>query len=519
MSDDLRSKIDRSPTQSSEHNKSDNVYIITRSVKIAGKEYSAQGRASTEAKAVSLAKEALSRKISNDYETSGINSNNIDQKIGNPEPEDRLTSQMRREQSAAIDRESESSSDLSPSSDQPVNQNNSATQGEQKVFSKKAQTPREDNNKKVHRRTKKQKNHVPWTKAFQTGVGQTEDGPVLDGKGDFRLDEPVPTYPLRKGEKIIEGENNTAIVLGRDRSPTNRFVFSKSSSQRDYTSGYSDYMCAGAIDIVAGRMAPFPLKSSTVNKKYGNWVVQPSFNTERPADLQGEKLVAGDHPGFMMDAARIYISQMTNIDENFKIARHISTVADSEKDPADMRWDKQKVVPTSAIMLKADKVRMHSRQDIKIVTGGPSEYVNSLGNPIRQNNGIHLIAENGLDKDGNILPQHPMVLGNNLVKVLEYNCILMEDVVQSVDAMCEMQMRFNSVIKDNFHLIPIAGGTPDVPNPFTQLAGIVTQLELLVKTRFGALFQLINNFRARTTYLSESSDDQNFILSRHNTVN
>ena len=116
-------------------------------------------------------------------------------------------------------------------------------------------------------------------------------------------------------------------------------------------------------------------------------------------------------------------------------------------------------------MLKADKVRMHSRQDIKIVTGGPHETENSLGNPIRQNNGIHLIAENGLDRDGRILPQHPMVLGNNLVKVLEYNCILMEDMVQSVDAMCEMQMRFNSVIKDNFHLIPIAGGTPDIPNP------------------------------------------------------
>ena len=500
----LRDKIDRAPTQSLEHDRSQNLFTVTRSVKIAGKEYSAQARASSEAKAVALAKEALARKVSNDYESSMVNSNNIDQKLGAPKEETPLQAQMRRQDTTQPESEAQNS---------PVSER-SAT-GEQKVLSSKSPTPRPENKKKTHRRTIKQKNHVPWTSAF-AGTG---DGPYLDGKSDFKLDEPVPIYPLRKGEKMIQGDNNTCIVLGRDRSPTNRFFFSKSATQRDYTSGYSDYMCAGAIDIVAGRMAPFPLKSSTVNKKYGNWMVQPSFNTETPPDLQGEQLEAGAHPGFMMDAARIYISQMTNIDENFKIARHISTVQDAEQDPIHKRWDKQKAIPTSGIMLKADKVRMHSRQDIKIVTGGPAEYVNSLGNPIRQNNGIHLIAENGLDKDGNVLPQHPMVLGNNLVKVLEYNCILMEDMVQSVDAMCEMQMRFNSIIKDNFHLIPIAGGTPDIPNPFTQLAGIVTQLELLVKTRFGALFQLVNNFRARTTYLSESSDDQHFILSRHNTVN
>lgn len=503
--------VDRGLTHSVE--KKNGFSTVTYSVRISGVEYSAQGRGSTEALAMKQAKESLAIKVSNKYETSGINPNNIEQRLGTngvSKPESASDAQIRREEALTeellkAEQERESTPTSAP-------QSGKNQQGEQKVEVKKSNAPRPNEQKRVHLRSKKQKNHVPWKVSHINGS-------LLDGTGDFQLEEPVPIYPIRKGEKIIEGANNTAIVLGRDRSPTNQFGFSKSSEERNYTSGYSEYMCAGAIDVVVGRMSPFPLKSSTVNKTYGDWVVQPSFNTEQPADLQGEKLEAGEHPGFMMDAARIYISQMTNIDENFKIARHISTVQETEQDPVHMRWDKQKAVPTSGIMLKADKLRMHSRQDIKIVTGGPSEYVNSLGNPIRQNNGIHLIAENGLDKDGNVLPQHPMVLGNNLVKVLEYNCILMEDMVQSVDAMCEMQMRFNSVIKDNFHLIPIAGGTPDIPNPFTQLAGIVTQLELLVKTRFGSLFQLINNFRARTTYLSESSDDQHFILSRHNTVN
>ena len=515
----IKDKITRDPTYSVKkpETKGGN-YIVTYSVQIDGKEYIGHKSALNETTAKMEAKKALVKNISNNpaYERDmqGVTPSNLEKALGGKAITQEDPQSSRFHAAALAESQGQQGSESSPLAP-PSTQQPGANGSTSVVGGGSRPAPQNNSNQdKYHIRTQKQKNHVPWKRAF-AGTGE---GPYLDGKGDFKLEEPVPTYPIRKGEKIVEGENNTCIVLGRDRSPTNRFFFSKSTAERDYVSGYSDYMCAGAIDIVAGRMAPFPLDRSTRNK-YGEWVVAPAFNTISPPDLQGEKLEAGDHPGIMMDAARIYISQMTNIDENFKITRKISTVQEKESDPVHRKWNKQKVVPTSGIMLKADKVRMHSRQDIKIVTGGPSEVYNSLGNAIRQNNGIHLIAENGIDRDGNVLPQHPMVLGNNLVKVLEYNCILMEDVVNSMDAMCEIQMRFNSVIKDNFHLIPVAGGTPDIPNPFTQLAGIVTQLELLIKTRFGALFQLINNFRARTTYLSETSDDQNFILSRHNTVN
>jgi hypothetical protein len=218
-----------------------------------------------------------------------------------------------------------------------------------------------------------------------------------------------------------------------------------------------------------------------------------------------------------MDAARIYISQMTDVDENFGITQSVSTTGIPQFDPLDFRSDKKKVVPTSAIVLKADKLRFHSRQDIKIVTGGQKELYNSQGNRITTNSGIHLIAENGLDKNLKPLPQQPMVLGNNLVRVLEFYGLLIEDAVQTMDAMAQTQMMFNQVIATNFDLLPIPSATT-IPNPFKQLAGIVTQINLVLR-RFDAIKQLINNFSAKTNYLTPSAQGENYILSRFNTVN
>ena len=364
-------------------------------------------------------------------------------------------------------------------------------------------------NKKLHQRSKKQKNHVPW--------GTTFFGDNLDGTGDKELEEPVPEYFSRPGDRVIQGKNNTCIVLGRDRAPSATQFFSKDVDSRDYTSGYSEYMCAGAIDIVVGRMAPFPV---TKIGALDEIVVNPSFNTTTPSLLQGLQLEGGEHPGLHMDSARIYISQMTNIDENFKIQKNVSTSwtdGESLMNPSHNRPGKRKVIPTSGIMIKADKVRLHSRQDLKFVTGGPYEEFNSMGNACG-NNGIHLIAENGINKDGSPIPQHPMVLGNNLVKCLFEINGLIEDCVQCVDHAMSVQMAFNQIIATNFDLLPLPAGTT-VPNPFKTIAGYVTTLEHLIKTRFGSLFQLINNFRARTGFLSESGDENHWILSRYNTVN
>jgi len=500
----VRDKITRKPTYSTEKTKEG--YVTTFSVQIDGKEYMSESRSKTQAQSIASARSAFARKVSNDYETSGINKTNIENVLGSAITRE-TTKEARFRASNNLNKDSSPEQSPGDFLDSMSANDLSAMPADEIEFLQREQNRPRPISSKVHQRTEKQKNHVPWS------VGLLGLGSKLDGVGDTELEEPNPEYFKRPGEKIIQGMNNTAILLGRDRSPTNRQVFSKNIDEREYNSGYSDYMCAGAIDIVVGRGAPFPVNRTS---NFGDIILAPSFNTERPPELQGLQLEGGEHPGLIMDAARIYISQMTNIDENFNITKELGPTEEAYIGDVDSNWTKQKVVPTSAIMLKADKLRMHARQDIKIVTGGPKETYNSLGNPIKQNNGIHLIAQNGKDVNGRPLPQQPMVLGDNLVVALNEFAGLMEDLVGALDAMTTSQMNFNSIVANNFDLLPVPGGAT-VPNPFKMLAGIVTQLELLIKTRFGCLFQNINLFRQRTSYLNDAGDS--FILSRHNTVN
>lgn len=361
------------------------------------------------------------------------------------------------------------------------------------------------------------KNHVPYQEVQNTKL-------LYDGYGDRQLKEPHPKYFERKGDKIYENSNNARIVLGRDFRPSNDLLYSRNSTDRTLNSGYSDHMGAGAIDIVVGLMAPFPLEN--IGKDYSkeaadddadspiirDIVVAPSFNTSFPPEVQNTKLYNGTHPGMVMDAARIYISQMTNVDENFKISQDL--FSETAEDPKLNRYDRKAVVPTSGIVLKADKVRIHSRQEIKIVTGGPSEKYNSQGNRIKQNNGIHLIAENGEDRDGRRLHQQPLVLGDNLIQCLEAICTLLSECVGQLDASVESQLRFNMIVANQFHLV--APGAPSMTDPMSQMQGVATGIEK-IKERFMAFFQDINNFSHRIGYFNPMSE--RYILSRYNTTN
>tara|TARA_R100001015_G_C4632794_1_gene196849 strand:+ start:2063 stop:3607 length:1545 start_codon:yes stop_codon:yes gene_type:complete len=514
MSNSIKDKITRKPTYSIERTtdkQGKQGWTATYSVEIDGKEYTESSTSSSRNGAMNQVKTNFAIKVSNDYETSGIVPRNIEKVLGSSATRETLAQAQTRQVSTVNATSENGNSSTSPGAESPQTRSES-----QKLSDR--QGPQTRENKKTHTRSEKQKNHLPW---------KTQGDNQLDGKGDFILHDYVPEYLVRPGEKNIKagigGKSqhiNANIIIGQDNSPLDKQIFQKDSSNRDYTSRYGGYMCSAAIDIVVGRMAPFPLKKIS---QLGDIVCSPSFNTEYPPELANEMLLNGKHPGFMMDAARIYISQMTDVDENFKITTEVSAASHENQgssgvDPESTKWQKKKLVPTSAIMLKSDKFRIHSRQDVKIVTGGPNELYNSLGNRIRQNNGIHLIAENGLDKNGNVLPQQPMVLGYNLIKVLEHYGLLIEDAVQAMDAMTSIQMNFNAIIANNFDLIPIPSGTT-IPNPFKKLAGIITQLELLVKTRFGSLFQLINNFNLTANYLRDTGENQNFILSRYNTVN
>jgi hypothetical protein len=204
---------------------------------------------------------------------------------------------------------------------------------------------------------------------------------------------------------------NAAIVLGSDRPA-------------GLSTGYGSLGAQGAntIDIVVGRMAAANDGAGPTDGA----IVEPSFGA---------------------DAARIYISQMTDVDTNFGLAAgHIGTVDGH-----------------SAIGIKADGVRVIGREGVKIVTGKSSAFrgfgnqgeSNSAGGRLPPAPPIELIAGNNTDDttvrsaDGTeetIKGLQPISMGMNTRDALVELGALVEEIIGTLFNMALLQTTFNSVL-------------------------------------------------------------------------
>jgi len=276
-------------------------------------------------------------------------------------------------------------------------------------------------------------------------------------------------------EKVYQGSNNTWIVLGRDRPGTE-------------VSGYGGLGddSAGAIDIVVGRMGPRP--------QCGVWAA----------------------PDFFQDAARIHISQKTDIDENFGLAT--GKVGAS--------------FARSGIGIKADEVRVVAREGIKLVTG--TDFENSLGGVTDLQLGVDIIANN----DDTEL--QPMVKGDNLVFALNYIVGLIDKTLGIMTNILKSQMEFNSKISSHYHDITYFWSTPTSTSGTAIGAGataMTTQMEKGIldlqgmKTNISNFYpsylrdnpELINQqlLTERTQVANKNAPKSKgrYILSKYNNVN
>jgi hypothetical protein len=162
----------------------------------------------------------------------------------------------------------------------------------------------------------------------------------------------VPRFRKRPGDVVLEGTNNSLIVLGTDRVGA---IEKKGVEFDDY---------AGSIDLVAGRgqtQETFGKVASTTSiqdadgKKKGSEIKKELNKSIK--DLQTKE---GD-PDFTNDRSRILISQKTWVDRNFNLS-------DFNKNP------KKKVTDShdgdAAIVVKSDKIRLIARSDIEIIVTG-----------------------------------------------------------------------------------------------------------------------------------------------------
>ena len=299
--------------------------------------------------------------------------------------------------------------------------------------------------------------------------------------------EPLPYFIEAPCEQItygphIKGQNNTTIVLGRDRP---------AGLQSGY-GGKGDTQC-GMIDMCVGRMSPNPKELNSEGERV---YVSNMLTTEAvPPEI------SRDEPKIQMDAARIYISQKTDVDHNFSLAP--GTIGSPGPDQS----------PRSAIALQADGIRIIGRESIKLVThgpGNPSGIYNSQGGLLESVGGIDLIAGNN-DED-----LQPMVKGYNMVQCIQEIFEQLDKLNGIVSGILASQMKYNTVLASHVHHSPFFG-LPTTPSQTAALEGLNTLTRQLTQSIASITAQKTNLTFLETAYTNDAGAF--YILSSYNNTN
>jgi len=229
---------------------------------------------------------------------------------------------------------------------------------------------------------------------------------LSSGIDNDKILEAHPAYLKAKSEKVIEGQNNNFIILGRDR-PT------------DLQSGYGGKgdTHAGRVDIIVGMSG------------------QQAREVEKQKDTE---TFVDTNPNVYLDASRIYISQKTDIDDNFQL------VPGRVGNPTSR----------SAIAMKSDGIRIIGREGIKLVTG--TDKMNSQGVKISTISGIDLIAGN----DDTLL--QPIPKGSNLVDSLDGMLVLIGSLTNIVTDLTINQAQLIVNLLAHTHISLVGPTTPSL---------------------------------------------------------
>ena len=273
------------------------------------------------------------------------------------------------------------------------------------------------------------------------------------GTGIFNtpLLEAIPQYIQAQDEKVTS-HGNSHIVFGRDRNASR-------------ASGYGGqgHTQASSIDMVVGRGGASP--DATIN-------VDPNFRT---------------------DAARIYISQKSDIDQYFNLAS----------------GDQGNLTARSAIGIKADGVRIIGRDGIKLVTR--TEPQNSKDGSASYN-GIELIACNDETDIQSI------VKGENLVEALTQLEARLSELSSIVLNHLKDQLQFNLKVASHTHTgVSSFGAVTTVPSVALVPAGIQATMDAAEGMLDNYKNRINTNILWKTKYLNSASSK--YICSKYNKVN
>ena len=281
-----------------------------------------------------------------------------------------------------------------------------------------------------------------------------ESETMYQGTFHSKLVEAVPNYWPGEGDKVLAGTNNSRIVLGRDRD-------------RNIASGYGGRgdTGAGAITFTVGSMGYQGTPDS----------------------------MAHCGPNFKTDAATIYMSQKSDIDDYFNLAP--GTVGN--------------VKTKSCVGIKADAVRIVGREGLKFCT--TTDSIISSGHKAKSISHINFLAGNNEDM------LEPLVKGKRLVKALRQIIKAIGDINQTLNTFVTTQMAFNAAVTTHAHAImPLPappGAQVAIPSPALIAAGcaaaintgtnVCTATPINMANLKGSEFQALHNL-ALNNILSET---------------
>ena len=287
---------------------------------------------------------------------------------------------------------------------------------------------------------------------------------------------PGPDGAMADSEVVVGqgADNNAFIIIGNDRV-----------EKRHSGYGGKGHTQCDAIDIVAG------------------------LGGHEPAEvkiIKGVEAHMTQNPNFFVDAARIYISQKTDVDKNFGIGEF----GPSQKDKEDTKDDKNigKHGAKSAIAVKADNIRVIGRESLKLVTG--TDRFNSQGGEVLGKSGIEIVAMNKVED------LQPIVLGDNLQLALVTIIDNIEALAKIFQAYTKYQMKFNQAVQSHTHNSPFFA-RPTLPSETVIAGGIRCDIEQASKTDFSILKHVTNLAGVKHNFLIDSGES--FINSRLNKVN
>ena len=194
------------------------------------------------------------------------------------------------------------------------------------------------------------------------------DNIVLNSSSSLSFNpEPVPRLTKRPGDLVLQGSNNTLILMsddrgwGADENPSDSDTSNASKTEEEV-----EKILAGSIDVVAGRgrfltepevdalpvgTSPIVIENAREEQETGKYFLNP---------------VEGD-PDFVNDSSRVYVSMNTNGDE--KLGLEYPSIDGADVEP---------VVDSPYVIIKSDEIRIVARKNdgegingsIKIVKEG-----------------------------------------------------------------------------------------------------------------------------------------------------